>query len=158
MRRNSFSDRFGYAPDMLDAAKKAFILYDPEVEEDAMHSALFIDNNVERLRFRHLDAQIEAFLRRMEVLEPLVAKAMDGTLGPSEFHTALRERRSYLPYLRNMLSAVEATGRPYLTALMCRNVLSRINTPRFRRKLSIAEKELKRQGRELPAPGLLELV
>ena len=38
------------------------------------------------------------------------------------------------------------------------NVLSRINTPRFRRQLSIAEKELKRQGRELPAPGLLELV
>lgn len=158
MRRTSFTDRYGYAPDMLEAAEKAFILYDPEVEEDAMHSALFIDDNVSRLRFRHLNAQIETFLRRMEILEPLIAKAMDRTLEPSDFHTAFRERRSYLPYLRELLTSVEATERPYLTALLCRNVLTRINTPRFRRQLSIAEKELKRQGRELPAPGLLELV
>lgn len=158
MRRTDFTDRYGFAPDMLEAADQAFVLYDPEVEEDAMHSALFIADNVERLRFRHLDAEIEAFMRRMEVLESLIVKAMGGTLQTSDFHKAHRERRSYLPYLRDLLTSVEATERPYLTALMCRNVLSRINTPRFRRQLSLAEKELKRQGKELPAPGLLELV
>ena len=29
MRRTSFTDRYGYAPDMLDAADQAFVLYDP---------------------------------------------------------------------------------------------------------------------------------
>lgn len=158
MRRTSFTDRYGYAPDMLEAAEKGFILYDPEIEEDAMHSALFIGDNVERLRFRHLDSQIETYLRRMEQLGPLLQKAMDGTLRAADFHAAYRERRSYLPYVRDLLSAVEDLDRPYLTALLCRNVLSRINAPRFRRQLNIAEKELTRQGRTLPAPMKLELV
>jgi len=158
MRRTSFTDRYGFAPDMLQAADKAFVLYDPEIEEDAMHSALFIADNVARLRFRHIGAEIEPFLRRMEVLSPLLTKAMNGSLKVGDFHTAYRERRSYLPYLRNLLTALEESERPFLTAMMCRNVLERVNTPRFRRQLSLAEKELKAQGRALPKPALLELV
>lgn len=152
MRRTDFNNRYGYAPDMLDAAQKAFILYDPELEEDAMHAALFIADHVERLRFRHLDSQIEVFLRRMEQLGPLLELAMAGDLTALDFHRAYRERRSYLPYLRDLLSVVEDTERPYLTALLCRNALTRINAPRFRRQLSIAEKDLNRMGRKLPAP------
>lgn len=158
MRRVDFTDRYGYAPDMLEAAAKVFLLYDPEIEADAMHASLFIDGNVERLRYRHLEAQIETFLRRMERLEPLLVKAMAGDLSAADFHNAYRERRSYLPYLRNLLTTVEAAERPYLTALMCRNVLNRVNTPRFRRQLSISEKQLQQSGRRLPTQIPLELV
>jgi hypothetical protein len=54
MRRTSFSDRYGYAPDMLDAADHAFILYDPYEALDAMHATLFEAPNVTRLRLRNM--------------------------------------------------------------------------------------------------------
>lgn len=46
MRRTSFTDRYGYAPDMLDAAKEAFVIYDPDNDLEAMHAALFTRPNV----------------------------------------------------------------------------------------------------------------
>lgn len=156
MRRISFSDRYGYAPDMLDAAERAFVLYDPENDLDAMHAALFRRPNVDRIRCRYHDAQIETFLYRTKQLQRLVGRAMQGSLTRGDIFRALRERRSYLPYLRRLLAATEATERPFLTALMCRNALTRINTPRFRRQLSLAERALAEAGRKLPEPRATE--
>ncbi|MEE9388718.1 MAG: phosphoadenosine phosphosulfate reductase [Paracoccaceae bacterium] len=150
MRRTSFTDRYGYAPDMLDAAKQAFILYDPGSEEDAMHASLFTRSNVTKIRCRHLDGQIETFLHRMGLLKPLLSIAATGNLTPADFYTVLRERRNYLPYLRMFLAEVERSNRPLLAAYMCRSVLERINIPRFSRQLSIATKELHSTGIPLP--------
>jgi hypothetical protein len=158
MRRTSFTDRYGYAPAMLEAAENAFILYDPEIEADAMHAALFNAPNIQRIRCRHLHDEIEAYLRRMGLLEELLFKAMAGNLRSLDFFAALRDRRNYLPYLRNFLGAVENAERPFLTAVMCRNVLSRINAPRFRRQLGIAQQELKRRGKHVPVLPPLALV
>jgi len=156
MRRVSFTDRYGYAPDMLDAADRAYILYDPDEREDAMHAALFTRQNVTKLRCRHLDGEIEPFLRRMQILGPIVASAMDGSLKETDFYRMFRERRSYLPYLRRFLSAVEEKQRPFLTGILCRRVLVDMNTPRFRRQLDRAEAELAEQGRTLPTLRNLE--
>ncbi len=150
MRRTSFTDRYGYAPDMLDAAEQCFVLYDPGFDDDAMHAALFTRSNVTKIRCPHLDAQIEAFLRRMDLIKPLLQIAATRTLRPADFYTALRERRNYLPYLRMFLADVEKTHRPLLTAFMCRSVLDRINIPRFNRQLSIATKQLHENGIPLP--------
>lgn len=155
MRRTSFTDRYGYAPDMLEAANDAIIVYDPEIEQDAMHAALFTRPNVTKIRSRFVGGEVENFLRRMEILEPLIVQAMDKNLNPQRFYELFRERRNYLPYLRRLLSAVEEQQRPYLTALLCRNVLTRINTPRFRRQLTRAQKQLQDDGVTLPeAPAL----
>ena len=62
MRRTSFRDRFGYAPDMLDAAQQAFVLYDPREEYDAMHAALFARSNVTRLRLPFMGAALQLSL------------------------------------------------------------------------------------------------
>jgi hypothetical protein len=150
MRRTSFTDRYGYAPDMLEAAWRAFILYDPEDDFDAAHAALFTRPNVEKIRCRHFDGQIETFLYEMELLQPLIDKAMAGTLTPGDFHRALRARRDYLPWLRRLLGALVEAERPYLTGLLCRNVLQHINAPRFRRHLRQAERTLEARGRKLP--------
>ena len=40
-RRRDFTSRYGFAPDMLDAAQHAWVLYDPRERLDAMHAALF---------------------------------------------------------------------------------------------------------------------
>ncbi|MGR3290572.1 MAG: phosphoadenosine phosphosulfate reductase [Paracoccaceae bacterium] len=158
MRRASFTDRYGYAPDMLDAADRAFVLYDPDFDEEAMHAALFTRSNVTKIRCPHMDGQIETFFRRMELLKPLMLIAAQRDLEPIDFYKTLRERRNYLPYLRMLLGETETAQRPMLTALLCRSVLKRINIPRFRRQLSIATKELHRNGNALPAQRALEPV
>lgn len=153
-RRMDFNSRFGFAPRMADAAEMVFVFYDPQEHLDAMHAALFNSDNVNRVRCRYFDGQIEMFLRRMEVLPGLVQMAMRGRLSNKIIARALRERRNYLPYLRRLLSAVDAKERTYLTALMCRSVLERINAPRFHRRLSQAEKQLAAEGRSLPRKRL----
>ena len=150
MRRTSFTDRYGFGPDMIDAADHAYILYDPEIEEDAMHASLYTRPNVTKVRCRHLNGEIEDFLRQSKVMEPIIKRAMAKVLKPAHFYKALRRRRSYLPYLRRFLGAVEEQQRPFLTALMCRSVLERINTPRFRRELKRSQMMLGEQGKRLP--------
>ncbi len=113
MRRVSFTDRYGYAPDMLDAAERAFVLYDPEETADAMHAALFTRPNVTKLRCRYLDGEIEAFLRRMQILQPLLVKAMDGSLTRSGFLPPV-PRAADLPALS---AQVAECGRRHAAAL-----------------------------------------
>lgn len=158
MRRVSFTDRYGYAPDMLDAADRAFVVFDPDLEDDAMHAALFTRPNVTQIRCPHLDGQIEVFMRRMDLVKPLLEIATVQDLTAMDIYRALRARRSYLPYLRLLLSEVEAMHRPILTVLLCRSALLQINVPRFRRQLSVATNELHRNGIPLPPPRSREPV
>ena len=95
MRRISFTDRYGYAPDMIEAADRGFVLYDPEIDDDAMHAALFTRSNVTKMRCRFVGGEVEAFLRRMDVLEPLIEGAMAGTLTSTDFYRLFRERRNW---------------------------------------------------------------
>lgn len=143
MRRLSFTDRYGYAPDMLDAAEQAFVLYDPRVQLDAMHASLFQRRNVTRLRLWHLGETLQTSLLEMKLLIPLIAAAGAGKLTEAGFYRAYRKRRDYRPYLQNLLQYLVKTERDDLQALLCRNVTSRMNAPRFQRYLS---RLLKRAG------------
>lgn len=153
-RRTDFTSRYGFAPQMVEAASRAIVLYDPAESDDAMHASLFYSDNVSRIRCRHFDGNIEHFLRRMEVLPGLITLAMRGRLRDKIIYRALRERRNYLPYLRRLLGVVDKMERPYLTGLLCRSVVSRINAPRFHRRLAQVEKSLAAEGRALPPQRL----
>ena len=119
-KRMDFTSRYGFAPRMVEGCEKVHVFYDPLETQDAMHAALFHSENVTKVRCTHFDNQIEMFLRRMNVLEGLLLFAMRGRLTDKVIATALRERRNYLPYLRRLLMNVEQQGRPFLTAIMCR--------------------------------------
>lgn len=149
-RRLCFSNRYGYAPDMIDAAHRAYILYDPQIPLDAMHAALFTRSNVVKLRCRHLGATLETNLLNMGVLTELIDAACEGQMSPRVFFQLLRARRRYLPYLRQLLRHVDRSGRPYLAALLCRSAMRRTSRPRFRRRLEELTEELIDQGRVLP--------
>lgn len=142
MRRTSFTDRYGYAPDMLDAASRAFVIYDPEVELDAMHAALFTRANVDKYRLRFMGSSIQTELLEMGVLLPLLDLAASGRLDTLSFAQTMRERRTYPPYLRAVLAAVDRQDRPGLAAMVCHNVLRRLDSaPRFARRLKALEHE-----------------
>ncbi len=150
-RRRNFSDRYGFAPDMVEAADQLFLIYDPMMELDAMHAALFRGPQVKHIRFRQGGSRLGSDLQAMQVMGALFAKAAAGTITPRDAYRALRTRRDYLPYLRNLLNRVHIEERHWLTAILCRSVLARKNAPRFQYHLEQAEKKLSAMGRSLPS-------
>ncbi|MDF1855601.1 phosphoadenosine phosphosulfate reductase [Pseudooceanicola sp.] len=137
MRRVSFTDRYGFAPDMTEAADQAFVIYDPTETLDAMHAALFRRKNTTALKLRRMGDAIEGDLKAMQILHRLIELAGTGRLNAASFARLARTRRSHLPYLRRLLGAIEAAGRPTLVAALCRNVVARMKAPRFARRLEM---------------------
>ncbi|OSQ50753.1 phosphoadenosine phosphosulfate reductase [Marivita geojedonensis] len=135
MRRVDFTDRYGYAPDMLEAAKAAYVVYDPQRPLDAMHAALFERSGTKRFRARHLGAGMQSYLGQMEVLEPLVTHAADGTLDDQLFAQLYRRRRTNTAYCKKLFAYLEAQERTYLAEMVCSFIVDAFGAPRYRRKL-----------------------
>ena len=155
MRRSDFSSRYGYAPDMIEAADEVVIFYDPYEELDAMHAALFRGPQVRHVRFRHSGSRIGQDIQDMKILSQIFRSLAGDGLSDEQIYTSLRRRRDFMPYLRNLLNRVHIEERHWLTALLCRSVLRRKEAPRFRHHYEIAEKKLAAMGRSLPrAPSL----
>jgi hypothetical protein len=151
MRRTSFTDRYGYAPDMLDAAKQAYLFYDPYERLDAMHAALFARKNVSRLRVPNLGAAVQTRMIEMDILNSILKQAADGTFSDAEFARLFRARRDNSSYLRSLMGRLDQVDRPFLQVLLCRNVVARLRAPRFRRRLQNLEKRAAEGDFELPS-------
>lgn len=139
LRRTDFTERYGFAPDMIDAADHGFVIYDPYERLDAMHAALFARRNVTRYRAPFFGGALQTDFRTLDILPKLLTHMAEGTLDTAAFAKLLRARRHYPPYLRRLLARTDAAERDDLSAMLCRNVLSRMNAPRFRRRLSQIE-------------------
>lgn len=151
-RRLNFTDRYGYAPDMVEAAGDAYVLYDPTSLYDAMHSALFTAPHVHRLRCPLFGNTIEDDLLNTGILHDVIDAACEGKLDEMVFHRLFRARRTYPPYLRRLLKRLDQSERPFLAALLCHNVANRLKGPRFRARLVQLIEEFRREGRPLPWP------
>lgn len=150
MRRTDFTTRYGYAPDMLDAASAAYVLYDPEIKLDAMHAALFARSNVTRFRMRFMGGRLERGLMRMNVLLRILAQVSSGKLTVPSLARLYRGRRADVPYLKQVLARLEEDGRLYLTATMTQYVLRTTPGPRFRRSLRAAYQKAEELGLKMP--------
>lgn len=139
MRRTDFTSRYGYAPDMLDGADAAFVVYDPREHLDAMHAALFTRPNTQKLRLRHMGDAIQTDLLEMEQLGPLLLAIADGSIDTLSFARMMRARRNHPPYLRNLLASLDGDGRDELALMLAQNVTSRMHAPRFTRWLAAAQ-------------------
>ncbi|WP_299370115.1 phosphoadenosine phosphosulfate reductase [uncultured Tateyamaria sp.] len=143
MRRTDFTSRYGFAPDMLDASAAAYVVHDPAERLDAMHAALFARSGVSHFRMRNMGAALQSDLMDLEMLEPLMEQAMAGALTDLSFAQAYRARRTYPPYLRRVMAALDAAERTDLTYALARNVTSRIKAPRFQRRMAEIEAQRK---------------
>ncbi|QGX98063.1 phosphoadenosine phosphosulfate reductase [Roseovarius faecimaris] len=138
-RRVAFDDRYGYAPDMLDAAKDAVVLYDPEIELDAMHAALFTRPNVMKFRMRHLGPRLEISLDRMQIMLRILAQLSAGKLTRLNLARLYRARRTDPAYQFSLLKHTTRDERHLLTMRLARAVLAQRNAPPFRKALNRAE-------------------
>ena len=150
MRRTDFDSRFGYAPDMLDAAEQAFVLYDPDIDLDAMHAALFTRPNVTKFRMRYLGPQIDAALMQMNVLLRCLAQLSAGKLTRLSLARLYRARRDMGGYQYSLLKATLRDDRHVLTQLLARAVLDRRDTPPFRKALVRAKAALAERADTVP--------
>ena len=142
-RRLDFRSRYGYAPDMLEAAEAAYVVYDPDETEDAMHASLFTGTNVHRFPYRRGRAgAIESDLRAMSLISQIADAAAADTLSPARFAKMMQARKKHVPYLRALLARVLAEDRPRLTRQLCRAVLAEQPIPRFKHHLEAAERRL----------------
>lgn len=131
MRIQDFTTRYGFAPEMLDAAEQAYVLYDPREQLDAMHAALFTRPNVTKFRMRFMGDALQTDLLEMGTWAALLQAAATGDLTTQAFARLYRARRDYRPYLRNLLDSFEAENREGLVEALCTNVSGRMRAPRF---------------------------
>jgi len=136
LRRTSFNDRYGFAPDMLEAAGRAHIIYDPYQMEDAMHAALFTGPNIVKTRLRHWGAALQTDLLDMQILYDVLEYANNGMLDRTRFAELARMRRNHLPYLKRLLARLDAEDRDDLARLLCHNVSARMRAPAFAARLA----------------------
>jgi len=144
MRRVDFTSRFGYAPDMLDAAERAVVIYDPRDDRDAMHAALFVRPNVMRARARFLGPELEAAFLEMQVLYRMLAQLSSGRLTEAGLARLLRKRRDYPAYQFTLLRQLGESGRARLVLMLCNSVLKRRNARPFRKAYNSARATLGR--------------
>lgn len=140
MRRADFTSRYGYAPDMVDAAAQAYVLYDPREHLDAVHAALFTRPNVTKHRMRFMGDALQTDLLEMNTWAATLLAAADGTLTDHKFAQLFRARRNHRSYQRNLLSALERDKRIPLMEMLCKNVVGRMGGRRFQRTLLEIEK------------------
>ena len=139
MRRTDFSSRYGYAPDMIEGAGDVFVLHDPMEAFDAMHASLFDAPYVHHHRVRLMARDLEAELRLMDCIEPLLEEAAEGALTARSIAEILRVRRNYARYIRRMMGRMQDEDRPFREAMICRNFIRRGGGPRFRKRLEDLE-------------------
>ena len=122
-RRTDFTSRYGYAPDMLDAAAQAWIVFDPMQRLDAIHAALFTRANVTPLRCMGLGARLDQTFDALGMHDDLLRAAMAGTLDTLGFARMIRARRNNAGYLRAMYHGAVRSGHDQLAANLCASVL-----------------------------------
>ncbi|NVO23839.1 phosphoadenosine phosphosulfate reductase [Donghicola sp. C2-DW-16] len=150
IRMTSFTDRYGFAPDMLEAAERAFVIYDPADTFDSMHAALYRRPNVTPVRLHHMGEDLETHLVEMQILYRMLAKAMSRKLTPGAMFKLLRARREYLVYLRTLALNLRHRDRPAYEALVLRNITRRMRAPRLAQRLRELEAEAEKGRLHIP--------
>ncbi len=141
--RKTFTDRYGYAPDMVEGASQAFIVYDPLEVLDAAHAALFRAKTTQRLRLRGGGADILSLLEPHRNLDRMLKATANNRMTPLRFAQITRRlRQSNRRYLLSLLARAEERGGLKLAAIVARRGLDATGAPHFARRLSAIEAKM----------------
>lgn len=141
-RRTVFTDRYGYAPDMIDAANRAWVIYDPTELFDSMQAALFTRPNVQKFKCPGLGSKLDTGLDQVGALNKLISAAMSGELDSEAFGQIWRDRHDSAHYLRGLVAQCEKQGRLGLALRVCDTALARDPHPFFAKRREAIEKRL----------------
>lgn len=136
-----YSGPFGDAAKVSAEAARVTILYDPYERLDAGHVERFTQPNVVRLRCPLMGHRLGSSLAQMGVLSPLITAALAGNLTEAQFYGALRARRDFPRYQKELFNRAIARGRPDLARRVAAWVLARGPHRAIRRGLAKLEAE-----------------
>lgn len=108
---------------MIEAARQAWVVFCPQQRMDAMHAALFTKPNVQMLRINGMNGRLDTMFDALGGLDQLIQAAMAGTLSPQVFIKALAARKTFAPYLKNLVRRARDKGHEPLAVHLCRQVL-----------------------------------
>ncbi len=141
--RKNFNDRYGYAPDMLEAAAKAFVIYDPADLLNAAHAALFRGKNIERIRFRGAGPDQLTLLEPSGNLDRMLKAAGNDRFHGVRFAKLIRRlRRHNVQYLRRLLARSEERGGDRLSLIVARHGATETDDPLFKTRAADLEARL----------------
>lgn len=135
-RKMDFTRRYGYAPEMLEAAGRAFVAYDPHEMFDAAHAALFRRDNVTLLPCALFGRALDLTFDRMGIHDLMIKLAMDRILDRRRFFQLLRARRYDPTYARDLVNHLLDRDHVRLAQVLCNYMLKRDRTGYFEEKLA----------------------
>ncbi|TRD22425.1 alpha/beta hydrolase [Palleronia caenipelagi] len=137
--RHDYYSRYGYAPDMVKDAEKAWIFYDSRMPQDAMHAALFQSPNVIRVGCPFMGHGMLNVWRDMGILKQLVSGCINGTLSRVDVYRMLRARHDSKIYQKNVLRyLMDEKDSPRLLIRFCRAIVKKRPAPHFRNAMNEA--------------------
>ena len=110
VKQVDFTSRYGFAPAMLDAAKDAYIVFNPDRRLEAIHATIFKRDHTVLLPAFGCPANLETTFEELDILEDLIRAAMAGTLSSVVFADQYRARREHGPYLTDLIKRAIASG------------------------------------------------
>lgn len=134
-RVHDFSTRYGYAPEMIEAADTVFVAFDPMQQLDAMHAALFTKSHVVMLPCPLLGPHLDRAFDRLNIHDVMIKLAMDGSLERRRFMQLLRARRYDRVYIRSLVIWLINASHPRLARIICKYMMQRGYMAFFEEKL-----------------------
>ncbi len=131
-----FSGPYGDAAQVSAAAGKVILLYDPYEPLDRGHVDRFTGANVLKLRAPLMGHRLGSSLHQMGILSQVTLAALDGTLTEAAFYRALRARKSFPRYQRELFDRAVKRGHAALARRMGRWVLTRGDNRHIRKALA----------------------
>lgn len=122
-RRLNFNDRYGFAPDMIDAANHVYLAFDPSQRLDASHASIFAKQNVDLLPIPGIGGRPDQALTIIDKMTPMLIAAMNSELDGAFYSELLRARRDNPAYLRFLFNQMIRADHPVLAANICAHVL-----------------------------------
>lgn len=126
--RYDYSGPYGYAPEMLRSASKAYIFYNPTITHDSMHAALFQGHNIVKIRCAHMGHGMLSVWRQMGVLRKIIAGCVEDDISTTEIHRLLRARHNSPAWQKLMLQHLQRHRRHRLVLQFCDALRARGNT------------------------------
>ncbi len=144
-----FTGRYAYAPDMLGAADRAYILFDPDVTLDARHAALFDGAHIEPVSCRFMGPDIQGACLEIDILKPMLLAAGQDGFEKSKITKMLRKRRDFARYREQLIQEARRQGKPRLTQIAAQRALADYDHSRIVRKAQRwSANELNRRAQE----------
>ena len=109
-RAADWTGPFSDAAVELGTARKAWIIYDPLVEEDERHAERLAGPNVEMLRARYSGHFTAQYLRQIGVLSTVLREAAAGNLSSDRFRELYSSGKDYRRYLLGLVERSKRVG------------------------------------------------